>query len=189
MLALEAGAWQQAQHAFERALATEETPEALEGLGLAAWWLDLADVVFDSRERAYRGYRSRGDRAFGGPRRGLDRLGQLPRSAAKKASPTAGSSARAGCSTGSPIRPSTRFSPRAPRSSPCWTTAIPKRREALAAEAIRVGQAIGAIDYEMVGRALHGFALVTTGRVAGGTARARRGQRGDPRRRADAIAC
>jgi len=53
-VALEAGAWKQAQHAFERALAIEETPEALEGLGLAAWWLDLAEEVFDSRERAYR---------------------------------------------------------------------------------------------------------------------------------------
>src|SRR5260221_84023 len=31
-----------------------EGPEALEGLGLAGWWLDLADVAFDSRERAYR---------------------------------------------------------------------------------------------------------------------------------------
>ena len=44
----------------------------------------------------------------------------------------------------------------------------PEAAEALAAEAIRVGQAIGAIDYEMVGRALHGFALVTTGRVTEG---------------------
>src|SRR3954462_2189292 len=59
--ALGRGDWQAARIAFERALAAGETPEALEGLGLAAWWLDLADVVFDSRERAYRGYRSRGD--------------------------------------------------------------------------------------------------------------------------------
>ena len=44
----------------------------------------------------------------------------------------------------------------------------PDEAEALAAEAIRVGQAIGAIDYEMVGRALLGFALVTTGRVTEG---------------------
>jgi hypothetical protein len=44
----------------------------------------------------------------------------------------------------------------------------PVEAEVLAAEAIRVGQAIGAIDYEMVGRALHGFALVTTGRIAEG---------------------
>src|SRR5262245_2406571 len=60
-VALDAGDWHRAQHAFERALALEETPEALEGLGLAAWWLDLAAVVFDARERAYRAYRKRGD--------------------------------------------------------------------------------------------------------------------------------
>src|SRR5215216_6862658 len=59
--ALEAGAWQDARRVFERLLQVEETPEALEGLGLAAWWLDLAEVVFDARERAYRGYRERGD--------------------------------------------------------------------------------------------------------------------------------
>ena len=52
--ALDAGAWQEARLAFERQLKIAETPEALEGLGLAAWWLDLADIVFDSRERAFR---------------------------------------------------------------------------------------------------------------------------------------
>src|SRR6476619_7892045 len=55
------GAWEQARDAFERSLKEQETPEALEGLGLAAWWLDLAPVVFDSRERAYRAYRGRRD--------------------------------------------------------------------------------------------------------------------------------
>ena len=45
--ALARGAWAEARDAFERSLAEQETPEALEGLGLAAWWLDLADVVFD----------------------------------------------------------------------------------------------------------------------------------------------
>src|SRR6185503_2365342 len=44
----------------------------------------------------------------------------------------------------------------------------PEAADALAIEAIRIGQAIGAIDYEMVGRALHGFALITTGRVRDG---------------------
>ena len=59
--ALGRGDWQAARAAFEASLKTEETPEALEGLGLAAWWLDLADAVFDVRERAYRIYRERGD--------------------------------------------------------------------------------------------------------------------------------
>jgi hypothetical protein len=40
----------------------ETPPEALEGLGLAAWRLDDAAVTFDARERAYRLYRQDGDR-------------------------------------------------------------------------------------------------------------------------------
>src|SRR5882672_11089830 len=59
--ALGRGEWQAARLAFEASLQTEENPEALEGLGLAAWWLDLADIVFDVRERAYRIYRERDD--------------------------------------------------------------------------------------------------------------------------------
>ena len=56
-------AWAEARGAFEAALRICEIPEALKGLGTAAWWLDLADLVFDSRERAYRLYLALGDRA------------------------------------------------------------------------------------------------------------------------------
>ena len=165
--ALEAGAWQQAQHAFERALAIEETPEALEGLGLAAWWLDLADVVFDARERAYRAYRNRGDvvsaarlavwigwdsAAFRGEegvakgwlqraRRLLDGQRESPEHAFL--------AARAAVFA-------------------LLDDGDPEAAEALALEAVRVGQLLGAIDYEMLGRSLHGFALVTTGQVTEG---------------------
>jgi len=59
--ALHRGAWQEAFEAFESSLRDGESPEALEGLGLAAWWLDQADVVFDARERAYRLFLDRGD--------------------------------------------------------------------------------------------------------------------------------
>jgi LuxR family maltose regulon positive regulatory protein len=57
------GRWEAARGSFEQALALEETPEGLEGLSWAAWWLDDAEVVFDARERAYREYRTRGDAA------------------------------------------------------------------------------------------------------------------------------
>ena len=60
--ALARGDWQAARGAFEQALRERQSPEALEGLGLAGWWLDLAGVVFVSSERAYRLYRDRGDR-------------------------------------------------------------------------------------------------------------------------------
>ncbi len=59
--ALSRGAWEDARHAFERALERHEDARALEGLGLAAWWLDMTTTVFDSRERAYRLYREQGD--------------------------------------------------------------------------------------------------------------------------------
>jgi LuxR family transcriptional regulator, maltose regulon positive regulatory protein len=57
------GRWAPARELFEEALRTEVTPEALEGLSWAAWWLDDAETVFDGRERAYRLYRRRGDDA------------------------------------------------------------------------------------------------------------------------------
>ncbi len=165
--ALDEGAWQQAQHAFERALALDETPEALEGLGLAAWWLDLAGVVFDARARAYRAYRSRGDRvgaariavwiawdsvAFrgeGGVANGwLQRARRLL--------------------DGEPDSPAHAFLAERAAVFALLDDGNPEEAEALAAEAIRIGQAIGAVDHEMVGRALHGFALATTGRVSEG---------------------
>ncbi|MEX2211652.1 MAG: LuxR C-terminal-related transcriptional regulator [Gaiellaceae bacterium] len=53
--------WDGARALFLQALEKGETPEALEGLGRASWWLDDADAVRDARERAYRLYRERGD--------------------------------------------------------------------------------------------------------------------------------
>lgn len=55
------GALAEARAHLEASLAVEETPEALEELGLVAWWGDDAPTMFDSRERAYRLYRDRGD--------------------------------------------------------------------------------------------------------------------------------
>jgi ATP/maltotriose-dependent transcriptional regulator MalT len=60
---LREGSWDDARASFERALADGESPEALEGLSWAAWWLDDAETVFSSRERAYRLYRRGGDAA------------------------------------------------------------------------------------------------------------------------------
>jgi LuxR family maltose regulon positive regulatory protein len=59
--ALSRGDWEEARTQFQVVLAGGELAEALEGLGLAAWWLDDAAVTFDARERAYRAYRGHGD--------------------------------------------------------------------------------------------------------------------------------
>ena len=59
--ALQRGAWEEARTFLQASLAAGETPQALEHLGLAAWWLDDATMTFDARERAYRLYREQND--------------------------------------------------------------------------------------------------------------------------------
>ncbi|MEX2534455.1 MAG: LuxR C-terminal-related transcriptional regulator [Trueperaceae bacterium] len=51
--ALAQGAWQEARAAFETELERGEAPEAFEGLGMAAWWLDDSATTFSARERSY----------------------------------------------------------------------------------------------------------------------------------------
>ena len=165
--ALEAGAWTEAQQAFERLLAIEETPEALEGLGLAAWWRNLAEVVFDARERAFRAYRSRGDHT------------SAARVAIWLAWDSAAFRGEEGVAhgwlqrarrllEGQPDSPEHAFLAARASVFALLDEGDPEAADVFASEAIRIGQAIGAIDYEMVGRALHGFALITTGRVRDG---------------------
>lgn len=60
-VALASGAWREARACFEEALRNEETPEALDGLGMAGWGLSETALTFDTRERAYRLYKQRGD--------------------------------------------------------------------------------------------------------------------------------
>ena len=165
--ALARGAWEDARAAFEASLAVRESPEALEGLGLAGWWLNLSDVVFDSRERAYKLYRERDDRkaaarvavwlawdcwAFRGEsvvangwlQRARRLLEQQPESAVH-----AWLYLREGALA-------------------LFEEGDPASAGRHASEAIRVGRAIGSVDLEMLGRALQGLTLVTEGHVAEG---------------------
>ena len=166
-VALDAGAWTDALRAFERALAIEELPEALEGLGLAAWWLNRSEVVFDARERAFRGYRHRGDHHA------------AARLAVWLAWDSAAFRGEEGVAKGWLQRARRLLDGRPDSAEHAFLAARaavfallddsdPAAAEALALEAIRIGQSINAIDYEMVGRALYGFALITTGRVKDG---------------------
>jgi len=165
--ALARGAWEEARAAFQGVLAAKELPEALEGLGLAAWWLDLAAEVFDSRERAYTLYRERDDWAsaarvaiwlawdcwaFRGEtavangwlqraRRLLEGHGDTP--------PRAWLELREGAFA-------------------LFDDSDPDRAHAHATEAIRIGHTLKSIDVEMLGRALQGLSLVTSGAVAEG---------------------
>jgi ATP/maltotriose-dependent transcriptional regulator MalT len=61
--ALAAGDWEAARASFEAAVESTDSPEALDGLGRALWWLreERQAVVF--RERAYAGFRRDGQLA------------------------------------------------------------------------------------------------------------------------------
>lgn len=61
--ALASGDWPGARAAFEGALAVVESPEALDGLGRAFWWLREERAAVVHRERAYAGFRRDGQLA------------------------------------------------------------------------------------------------------------------------------
>jgi ATP/maltotriose-dependent transcriptional regulator MalT len=57
------GRWEQARQQLAALLADRESPEALDGMGTALWWLGQIRESLDHRERAYAGYRA-GHREF-----------------------------------------------------------------------------------------------------------------------------
>lgn len=165
--ALKRGAWADARAAFEAALQVHESPEALEGLGTAAWWLDLADLVFESRERAYRLYLAREEPiaaariavwlawdswAFRGEN--VVANGWLQRARRHLEA--------------HPVCPERAWLEARAGSLCLLEEGDPERALSLAREAIRVAQASGSIDLEMLGRAVAGLALVASGSVAEG---------------------
>ncbi len=60
-VALDEGRWADARTAFETALAERESPEALDGLGDALWWLGEPQAGLEYRERAFVGFRRAGE--------------------------------------------------------------------------------------------------------------------------------
>jgi DNA-binding CsgD family transcriptional regulator len=59
--ALATGDWEAAREAFEAAVSEADSPEALDGLGRALWWLRDSEGAVVHRERAYSGFRRDGD--------------------------------------------------------------------------------------------------------------------------------
>ena len=163
--ALSRGSWTEA---LELLHGGDNDPEALEAMGVAHWWLDDADATIDTRERAYRGYRERGDE-----------LG-----AARVASALAWDSVL----FGGRLAVAQGWLDRAARLLPvevgpehAWlavreaevalAAATPTVARAAARRAISVATQLGREDVEVVGRSLEGLALVHEGDVAEGMRR------------------
>jgi DNA-binding NarL/FixJ family response regulator len=167
--ALRRGAWGKAREHFEAALRERETPEALEGLGMAAQWLVDRETVFVARERAYRIYRE----------------GNSPRDAARVAIQLGWDyrtfRGEPAIATGWLQRAHDLLSNEKPSSEHGWLALreasvflasgqLAGARE-LTSNAVQLGRSLPDVDLEITARALDGLVLVNEGKVAEGMRR------------------
>jgi ATP/maltotriose-dependent transcriptional regulator MalT len=168
--ALHRGAWAEARACFEAALQIEETPEALEGLGISAWGLNDAAAMFDAREQAYHLYRQRGDSRGAGRLaanlamdhfyvRGEDAIanGWLQR-------------ARRLLAEMEPC-PELGWLAVTEAQITMWVAHDPVAVQRLCAQAASLGKALGDLDLEMLALAVEGLVLVGQGDVSEGMRR------------------
>ena len=166
--ALEAGDWPRARDGFEAALADEESPEALAGLGTALWWLQEADRSLELRERAYAAYRRR-DQPM---EAALIALGLVPSYGASLGNIAAAQgwvnrAARLVDEAGlAPLRGWVALC----RAAVTGESGDPWRAEVLAREAIDAARQDGDADLELCAMSELGAQLVTLGRIAEGVA-------------------
>jgi LuxR family maltose regulon positive regulatory protein len=162
--------WPAARQAFDRALAHGESPEALEGIGMAAWWAEDYPAAIRAREHAYRIWRAASDRA------GAARM------AVWLASDYADYRGETAVANGWLRRAERLLDGLAPSPEHAWlaynkahfalmVNRDPAEARRLSAEAAALARTAGPADMEMLDIALEGLALVTEGRVADGMGR------------------
>ena len=165
--ALSRGAWDEACQAYEEATAQCDSPEILEGLGTAAWWLDRADLVFDSRERAYRLYLAAGD-PTGAARVAVWLAWDYWAFRGENAVANGWLQRARRLLESQPSCPERAWLEVREGSLCLLEEGDPTRALAFAAEGIRIAQECENIDLEMLGRAVQGLSLVALGNVAEG---------------------
>jgi DNA-binding CsgD family transcriptional regulator len=160
--------WDAARRLFSQALERGETPEALEGLAKAAFFLDEAELALDARERAYAGYRE------------ADRVVDAARVAIALAWDYRAVRGERAVSDGWLARARRLLEGRERTQERGWLAlreasfALPGdamlARERCA-EAEALGRELGDVDLEMTAIALDGLAQVSQGEIAEGMAR------------------
>lgn len=165
--ALARGAWEESRAAFQAALTVADSAEALEGHGMAAWWLDDVTATLESRGRAYRLYRKRGDR------RGAARIATalaLDYSAFRGEQAVARGWLQRARSLLDGLDPAPEHGWLAIWEG-LWSLPDTTTARRLAAEAVQLGRSLGVLDIEMAGLALEGLALLSEGDVTEGMPR------------------
>ncbi len=168
--ALASGSWEEARARFQSALAVAELPEALEGLGLACWWLDDGALTLDARERAYRIYRERGD-ARGAARMAIWLTWDYLAFRGEFAVASGWLERARRLLEGLEQTPEYGWLLAREGELDLFRRHDPRRAQDLGRRAAELGRAVGDAGVEMNGLALEGLALVTAGDVAAGMRR------------------
>ena len=166
--ALEHGDWQSARQLFAELLDESETPDALEGLAKALFFLDEGAQALDARERAYAGYRQAG-RAVDAARVAIALAWDYRTVRGERA-----------VSDGWLARARRLLDGQQPTLERGWLLlreasfslpADPVSAHKQCAEAEALARELGDVDLEMTAVALDGLARVSRGEVAAGMAR------------------
>ncbi len=168
--ALARGGWEEARVCFEGSLRDAESPEALEGLGMACWWLEDYATCIDARERAYRLYRGRDD---------APAAARLAIWLSNDYADFRGETAVANGWLRRAERLLDGLEPTPEHALLAYMNAHvalmshrdPVAARRLSAEAAEIARKVGPADMEMLGVALEGLAMVTEGEVAAGMSR------------------
>lgn len=163
--ALASGDWPGARDAFKDALADVESPEGLDGLGRALWWLREERDAVVQRERAYAGFRRDGE---------LARAARIALWLSREYALAFGNDAAAG---GWLARAERLLRDVAPGAEQGWLDLARSERSRdgvessrLASQALEVALSVGDTDLELRGLAQLGFAEVALGSVDQGLA-------------------
>jgi DNA-binding NarL/FixJ family response regulator len=159
-------AWAEATELYERALAAQESAEALEGLAIASWWQDDVDAAIAARERAYALRREQGQTV------------EAARDAGFLAWDYGAMRGANAVANGWLQRARRLIEDLKPSAEHAWLPLIeasfhldtdPEAVLRLAGESAEQARVLGGLDIEMTARTLQGLALVSLGRVAEGT--------------------
>jgi LuxR family maltose regulon positive regulatory protein len=159
--------WDAARRLFSAALAEKETPEALEGLATAYFFLNDGEPALDAHERAYAGYRE-ADRPVDAARMAIA-LAWDYRSFRGERAVGDGWLARARRLLDG-REPTRELGWLAVREASFALPGDPTRARKRCAEAEALGRSLPDLDLEMTALALGGLARVSAGEVADGMA-------------------
>ena len=164
--ALATGDWETARTAFESTLDADESPEVLDGLGRALWWLRESEQAVVYRERAYSGFRRDGE---------LARAARIALWLSREYALVWGNDA---ASRGWLARAERLLADIAPGAERGWLDLAraerarePAESARLADDALRVAGEAGDVDLELRALAQLGLAEVSAGKVDEGLAR------------------